>query len=391
MKNILTIIKKELTRFFTDKRMLLTLILPGIVIYLMYSMMGNFMMNAFTADDDHTYIVYVDNQPEELQVFDTNEAIKIEIHQSTELSEEEIKNGLKNKTIDLYIKYENDFIAKVNAYTASSGEVAPLVEMYYNSVSNESSTIYEYYTMSLQNYEDLMANKFDINRDAPNYDLATDDEKSASIMTMMLPFLLIIFLFSGCMAISVESIAGEKERGTIATLLVTPIKRSELAIGKIVALSITALVSATSSFIGVILSLPKLMGDGANISVNIYGPLEYISIFAVIITTVLAFTVILSIFSSFSKSVKEATTYATPVMIVVMIIGITSMLGGAQTNTLLYLLPIYNSTQCMAGIFGLSFNGIQFLITILSNLAFVGIGVFILTRLFNSEKIMFNK
>lgn len=391
MKNILTIIKKELTRFFTDKRMLLTLILPGIVIYLMYSMMGNFMMNAFTADDDHTYIVYVDNQPEELKAFDTNEAIKIEIHQSTELSEEEIKNGLKDKTIDLYIKYENDFIAKVNAYSASSGEVAPLVEMYYNSVSNESSTIYEYYMMSLQNYEDLMANKFDINRDAPNYDLATDDEKSASIMTMMLPFLLIIFLFSGCMAISVESIAGEKERGTIATLLVTPIKRSELAIGKIVALSITALVSATSSFIGVILSLPKLMGDGVNISANIYGPLEYLSIFAVIITTVLAFTVILSIFSSFSKSVKEATTYATPVMIVVMIIGITSMLGGSQTNTLLYFLPIYNSTQCMAGIFGLSFNGLQFLITILSNLLFVGLGVFILTRLFNSEKVMFNK
>ena len=391
MKNILTIIKKELTRFFTDKRMLLTLILPGIVIYLMYSMMGNFMMNAFTADDDHTYIVYVDNQPEELKVFDTNEAIKIEIHQSTELSEEKIKNGLKDKTIDLYIKYENDFIAKVNAYSASSGEVAPLVEMYYNSVSNESSTIYEYYMMSLQNYESLMANKFDINRDAPNYDLATDDEKSASIMTMMLPFLLISFLFSGCMAISVESIAGEKERGTIATLLVTPIKRSELAIGKIVALSITALVSATSSFIGVILSLPKLMGDEVIISANIFGPLEYLSIFAVIITTVLAFTVILSIFSSFSKSVKEATTYATPVMIVVMIIGITSMLGGSQTNTLLYFLPIYNSTQCMAGIFGLSFNGLQFLITIISNLLFVGLGVFILTRLFNSEKVMFNK
>ena len=297
MKNILTIIKKELTRFFTDRRMLLTLILPGIVTYLMYSMMGNFMMNAFTADDEHTYIVYVDNQPDELKFFDTNEAIQIEIHQSEELSEEEIKNGLKDKTIDLYIKYEEDFIAKINAYSASSGEAAPLVEIYYNSVSNESSTIYEYYSSSLQSYEASMANKFDINRDVPNYDLATDDEKSASIMTMMLPFLLIIFLFSGCMAISVESIAGEKERGTIATLLVTPIKRSELAIGKIVALSITALVSATSSFIGVILSLPKQKGDGANISVNIYGPLEYISIFAVIITTVLAFTVILSIFS----------------------------------------------------------------------------------------------
>jgi ABC-type Na+ efflux pump permease subunit len=61
---------------------------------------------------------------------------------------------------------------------------------------------------------------------------------------MILPFLILSFLFSGCLAVTPESIAGEKERGTIATLLVTPIKRRELAIGKIISLSILATLAA---------------------------------------------------------------------------------------------------------------------------------------------------
>jgi sodium transport system permease protein len=71
--------------------------------------------------------------------------------------------------------------------------------------------------------------------------------------------LIIMFLFSGAMSIGPDSIAGEKERGTIATLLVTPVKRSEIAIGKVMSLSIISLFSATSSFIGIMLSLPKLL------------------------------------------------------------------------------------------------------------------------------------
>ena len=72
--------------------------------------------------------------------------------------------------------------------------------------------------------------------------------------------LLLIFVISGAMSITPESVAGEKERGTIATILVTPVRRSYVAIGKILALSAFSLIGATSSFLGTVLSLPKLMG-----------------------------------------------------------------------------------------------------------------------------------
>ena len=224
------------------------------------------------------------------------------------------------------------------------------------------------------------------------YDVATSEDISAMVVTMMLPFLLLTFLFTGCVSISTESIAGEKERGTIATLLVTPTKRSHIAIGKIIALSIAALVSATCSFVGVILSLPKLMsmGEDTQITLSMYDFSTYVSIFAVILVTVIFFTAILSIISTLSKNLKEASQWSSVLMIFIMMLGVTSMIGmgNIASNPLVYLIPVYNSVQCMSGIFAMSFNGLNFVITILANIVYIGFGVYILAKMFNSEKIM---
>ncbi len=226
-----------------------------------------------------------------------------------------------------------------------------------------------------------------------SYDQATKEDISSMMMTMIMPFLLTILLFSGCMTIAIESIAGEKERGTIATLLVTPVNRSAISIGKIVALSITALVSALSSFLGLILSLPKLM-EGVSLDMaGVYGVSEYLALLGIIIVTVLLFTVVLSMVSCFAKSVKEANTYATPVMIVVMVLSLVSSYGStvASTNLPFYFIPVLNSVQCMTGIFSMTFNPLYFVITIISNLVYVSLGVLVLNKMFDSEKMMFNK
>ena len=192
--------------------------------------------------------------------------------------------------------------------------------------------------------------------------------------------------------ISTESIAGEKERGTIATLLVTPTKRSHIAIGKIIALSIAALVSATCSFVGVILSLPKLMSatDGTGITLDMYNFSTYLSIFGVILVTVILFTTLLSIVSTLAKTLKEASQWSSVLMVFIMMFGVTSLMGMGQiqTNPLLYLIPVYNSVQCMSAIFAMSFNGLNFVITILANIIYISIGVYVLAKMFNSEKIM---
>ena len=198
-------------------------------------------------------------------------------------------------------------------------------------------------------------------------------------------------MFTGCLAVTTESIAGEKERGTINTLLVTPTKRSHIAIGKILALSVTALVSATSSFIGILLSIPTLMkGSGVDVNVGIYNFSTIAFLFIIIILTVILFTTILSIISAIAKNVKEAQQWSSIIMMVVMFLGITSLMsnGNIPTNPFLYLIPIYNSVQSMSAIFAMDINPICFLMTVISNVAFIALGVYLLARMFNSEKMM---
>jgi sodium transport system permease protein len=243
----------------------------------------------------------------------------------------------------------------------------------------------------LDAYESSMTNKFDVNAGGDTYDLATEEDMTGMIFSMVMPMLLVMLLFSGCMAVAPESIAGEKERGTIASLLITPTKRSHIAIGKILALSIMALISGTSSTLGVVLSLPKLVGDSLTLDGSVYGVVDYAMLAVVILSTVLVLITLISIISAYAKTVKEAGSYVTPLMIVSMLIGLTGMFGASAQSPVLYLIPIYNSVQSMIGIFSFEASLVNMAITVASNVAVTAIGVFVLTRMFNSEKIMFNK
>ena len=100
---------------------------------------------------------------------------------------------------------------------------------------------------------------------------------------------------------------------------------------------------------------------------------------------------IISIVSALAKSVKEANTAVMPLMILVMLVGVTGMFGSTPSNRLFYLIPMYSSVQSMSGIFSLDYSGVNIALSCISNLVFAGIGVFALTKMFNSEKVMFSK
>ena len=272
--------------------------------------------------------------------------------------------------------------------------------MYYNSVSTESSTIYNQMYQVFDDYESSLANKFDINaEEGVKYDVATEKDTSAQLFSMLLPMLLMSFLFSGCMAVAPESIVGEKERGTIATLLVTPMKRSELAVGKVLSLSVIGLLGGVSSFIGTMLALPNLMGGAAleddsmtdGVSAAVYSGADYVLLLFVILSTVLVIIGAISLMSGLAKSVKEAGTMVSPLMIVVMLIGVSTMFGdGAPKEVYWYLIPFYNSVQCMNGIFSFDLVPVNFVVTIVANLLYALVMTAGLAKIFDSEKIMYS-
>ena len=388
---ILTIMKKELARFFGDKRTVAGVLLPGVMIYVLYSCMGTAMGSVFGVEEDYVPSIQAVRLPQSIAAL--ADSAGMALTEGEEAGLPAAMDQVAGQELDLLVVFPEDFDQAVADYSVASGEPAPHVEVYYSSVSTASQSAYMAFTGLLDSYESLLANKFDVNAGEGVYDLATAEESTGALFAMLMPMLLMMFLYSGCSAVAPESIAGEKERGTIATMLVTPIRRSDIAVGKILALAVITVLSGASSALGTILSLPNLMGGAAGeMNANIYGVRDYLLLAAVILSTVLLLVTLVALLSAFAKTVKEAQTYAVPLMILVMVLGITGMFGGgASQNLAVYAIPLYNSVQCIVGIFSFSLLGQAVALTAAVNGAATLLGVFVLTRMFNSEGIIFGK
>ena len=392
--NAWTIIKKEFGRVFGDRQLLFTsVIMPGLLIYIIYSLLGSGMQKMATEGTDEMVIVRVENLPESVAPMVENLPSVVVLQQAV-LQEDIDKLESKNLN-EVLARFPEAFDSIVATYDPQSGVAAPNIEIYYNSANNASSRVYQMLKGSLTAYEEQLSNRFDINRadvEEAQFDMASDDDVLGSILSKLIPMLILMMLFSGVMAIAPSSIAGEKERGTIATLLVTPLRRNELALGKVVSLSGIALMSGISSFIGIALSLPKMIqADAAGIELH-YTTSDYLVILITIMAAVLIMASVVSLLSALAKDVKNAGTMIMPFMLVVVFCGLTPMFqSGTPESLTAYLIPFYNAVQVMTSVFAHEMKWMPVIVTLAANVCYTGIAVWGLTRMFNSERIMFSK
>lgn len=388
MKNIWTVMKKEFARFFRDRRLVVSLFLPGILIYLIYSLLGSGLIsNLGGVDENYVYQVYTVNMPDEFAAQFEGVSF-MELHAISAEEADGHKQAVSDQQEDLLVIFPADFEEKYAAAVAGDPTAAPTVEFFYNTVRSEGSQAYSLFASAISDLQQQVTPYF-----LPLVtDLATDADVTGKIFSMIAPMLVLMFLFTGCMSVAPESIAGEKERGTLATMLVTPVRRSHIAAGKIIALSAISLLSGICSFLGIILSLPKLMGAAGNLSVAVYTAGDYLMILGIVLSSVLVMVALVSIVSAFAKSVKEATGMIGPLMILVMILGLSTMFSSGATGSYLwYLIPLYNSARAMSGIFSFLASPVAVLITIAVNLVVAALLAVLLAKMFDSEKIMFNK
>ena len=391
--NTLTIIKKEFARFFGDRQLLFTaVIMPGLLIYIIYSFMGSGIESMVSEGADDVVTVRVENMPQSVAPLFDSLPSTVTIEQPFQQPDIE---ALEDKSINtVLVRFPADFDRQLVEYDPQSGIPAPNVEIYYNSTNNASQRVEYALDAMLSSFEDGMSNRFDINRadsEEMRFNQASDESIGAMVWSKLLPMLILMMLFSGVMAIAPSSIAGEKERGTIATLLVTPMRRNELALGKIVSLSSIALLSGISSFIGIALSLPNMVPDAGELSFH-YTASDYLVLLLIIFATVLIMASAVSLLSALAKDVKNAGTMITPFMLVIMLSGLLPMFqDGASQSLAVYLIPFYNSMEVMVAVFLHEMQWSTVLVTLGANVAYTGIAVWGLTRMFNSEKIMFSK
>lgn len=384
---IATLIKKEFYRFFRDPRLIVTMLLPGILIYLIYSLMGNIMF----AEKKYDFTVYVEGESCIVALLQESvaatEGMTITV-KTPENREEALREVKENKTTAL-VSFSENFDETVENYKPADG-AAPQVRVYYNSASEAGMAFYALTTQVLENYESALANKFDVNAGDEVYDFGGADGMGMNVMSNLLPFLIVIFVFSAAMSLTLESVAGEKERGTLATVLVTSVKRSHVALGKIVPLSCISMIGAASSFLGVILSMPKLMGSSVGSVVGGIGFLGYLFLFLLILSVVPLIVSAICVVSTYAKSVKEASAYTGVIMIFVMVLSLTSVFLGGIGDWIVAV-PLLNAVSCMSTILTATYSVWKCLVAVGVNLAVTALIVFAMAKMLSSERIMFGK
>jgi sodium transport system permease protein len=195
--------------------------------------------------------------------------------------------------------------------------------------------------------------------DAGDENLASTKERLAEEIGGLLPYLIIIFCFTGSMYPAIDLAAGEKERGTLETLLTSPAGRLEILLGKFGVVVLTGILTALVSILGMYIGIRQSPEIPPEVLKAILGMLEFRSI-ALVLSLLLPLTmffagVLLSL-SLFAKSFKEAQSIITPLMIFIIVPAFIGLMPGMSLDSKTALIPILNVTLATKAIIAGTIN-----------------------------------
>lgn len=380
MNNVIVTLKKELKLIIRDKKSLLMMAITPLFIPIFVILMSYVYEELTVNTKEKTYEVGVNyNLSEEEKELSNKEIKYIKYNDKTEL-EKAYKN---NKIIAYIIKEENNY----NIYT--------------NTQSEDGSIITTYIMSYLENYNNylgqsyLVNNNIDINKVYNNISYNVNEIKGESIFGNQIILMAITFTI---MSITLSSIytstdttAGEKERGTLETILTFPIKRKDLVLGKYLAISISGLITM---IIGIILSIISLYCVKNNFS--IYENVIFnINIKTIALTSIILLTYTFFIsgvcitIASFTKTFKEAQSSLTPISLITCVPMFLEILNINITNGLSFI-PIINHTIMVDNILTGTINISNILITIISSIIYIILLLIFINKMYKSERILFN-
>ena len=401
MNGIKQIFGKEMARIFKDKKMVFSVfLLPVLVMVLILSIISGLVSNMEDDIEAHKSVVYVVEQPDSFESFADQSKLDFK---SKLIGTDEMKKAKKdilNGKADLIIEFPEDFEDAVQAY--EPGKEIPQIKTYYNPSEDYSRAAYENISGgALEAYRQTLLSErvgdlakltiFTVNSDNKDMVIQDEDKASGKALGMMLPYFITILLFAGAMGIGTDMIAGEKERGTMASLLVSPVKRSSIVLGKVFSLMTISGISSLIYVIAMVVCAPlmvKSMAGGAdslNINLNIQ---QIVMLGALLVAIAFLYSSIIALISVFAKSTKEASTYVMPAYMLVLIVGLLTMFSTGEPTQTDYFIPLYNSALVMQGILGQSVTMIQYVITLVETLVIGGVLLGVIVKAFGSEKVM---
>jgi len=395
MKTIRTIFRKELIDSLRDRRTLVTMIVVPLVLFPLLLMISSKMMisQARKAREKVLKVGLLTQGNAEAfrQKLQSAEDLKV----VENLSLEEGQALIKKDSLDAYIVFAPDFDKQVASF--HPGDVT-----FYFKVKEEREIEKRRIQDFLDNFEDdLRTGRFQkLNLDKAIFNaievnevnLASPKERLAEAIGGFLPYLFIIFCFMGSMYPAIDLAAGEKERGTLETLLTSPVSRFHILIGKFGVVVLTGMCSAAVSMVGMYIGIRQVKEIPPELLTMILSILELKSVVLVLsllLPLTVFFAAILLSLSIFAKSYKEAQSIISPMMIVVIVPAFIGLMPGMSLTSGTALIPILNVSLATKAILAGTVTPVLLAGVYVSLIVYAGLSLFGCAKIFSREGAIF--
>ena len=232
---------------------------------------------------------------------------------------------------------------------------------------------------------------------------APPEKVGGNLVGGIVPYVIILLCFTGAMYPAIDLTAGEKERGTMETLLCSPVSRTALVLGKfftVLAASLATMACMLVSMLVCILAGGALLFGGAGGLAGAGGgasgpaglvldPLGAVGVFVMVLPVAVLFAATLLAVALFAKSHKEAQTYVSPLIMVVILPAMMGMLPGVELNAKLALVPILNLTLACKEMLSGVWHWPQLVLIFVSTAVYAGAALAVAVRLFKRESVLF--
>ncbi len=409
MSRIITIWKKELKDSVRDRRTLIsTIILPMLLMPVIIVGLGKLTVWQISQSEEQIAKVAVANESASADFTELlRQNQKIEIISA---SAEEARTAVKNKTIDLAVVLPDDFDSGVTADRQIQ------LEVYQNSLNMKSSAALARLSATAVQYNQLLLQsrlaKQNISPDVQNglilkaIEIASESELGGFGLSYILPLFIVMWAVVGGQTAAVDISAGEKERKTLESLLLTPVSRLQIVIGKFMTVSTMALTSeilalgsmyAVFAFGGGDLfastvssqsnSLVQSDASGFSFSLQFQA---VIIMFLVSILLVMLFSALNLSVAIFARSYKEAQSYIGPSYLAVILpVVLVNTLPGFEPTLGYFAIPIVNAVLLFKEVLIGVYDTGHILLTIAVMIAAALFTMYIASRIYQKEKVLF--
>ncbi len=208
-------------------------------------------------------------------------------------------------------------------------------------------------------------------------------------------YAVILLCLTGAMYPAIDLTAGEKERGTIETILSSSVSRFNLVMGKFLLVFSASLVSAILSVTSMgtsfaILGHSHLMHSSGGQSLHLsLGPISVVAVFFMALPLAVLFSAVLMTVALFAKTYKEAQSYLTPLTFLVVIPAVASVMPGVELTTKLALIPVLNTSLVCKEIITGTYHWNSILLIFISTCVYAGAALFLAVKMFQREDVLF--